>query len=161
MAGEVPITPQMLKRLGKALVDAVVAEAKKDLAKRGQVARGQPLGLPRDESFFDSFGFQVVGKSTVEITCSWPWIEQHVDGRTPYRMEWLTQEKGAYRVPMVQSDGTVIVRMAPLRTNQAWIHPGFARHTFLERGVEKGREKMAEVIAEEVIAMLASGDPTR
>ncbi len=161
MAGEIPITVDVLKRLGEALVDSVVAEARKDLAKQGKPARGEAYGLPRTESFFESFTFQIKGESTIEIVSTWPWVEQHIEGREPYPMTWLTQEKGVHRVPMVQRDGTVIVRFAPLTTQQAWIHPGFARHTFLERGVRKARKAMAEIVMQEVMAMLAQGDPSR
>jgi hypothetical protein len=164
MAGEVPVTRELLNRLGEALVESVVKEARKDLAKQGNrpVPRGQgPVGLPSTDSFFDSFDYQIRGKSTIEITSSWPWVEVHLEGRPPQRMEWLTQERGVFKVPIVKQDGTVIIRTAPLRSPEAWIHPGFARHTFLERGIRKGRERMADIVGEEVIAMLMKGDPTR
>lgn len=162
MAGEIPVTKEMLQRLGQALVDAVVEEARRDLAKQGISPRGSPVGLPREESFFDSFGYQVSGKSTVEITSSWPWIQQTIEGREPYEMTWLTHAKLKGKpVPIVQRDGTVVVRMAPFKAGEYWIHPGFARHTFLERGVRKARQKMAEIVMEEVKTMLATGDPSR
>lgn len=164
MAGEVPVTRELLHRLGDALVEAIVKEARKDLAKQGNrpVPRGKgPIGLPTSDSFFESFGHQIRGKSTIEITSTWPWVEAHIEGRNPRRMEWLTQERGVFKVPIVKQDGTVIVRTAPLRTPDAWIHPGFARHTFLERGVRKGREAMAEIILAEVTDMLVNGDPLR
>jgi hypothetical protein len=134
-----------------------------DFAKQGRRATpaGEPAGLPNSESFFDSFAYKISGRSTIVITSTWPWIAQHIEGRGPTRMTWLTQEQGVYRVPIVQDDGTVVVRFAPFRTEHAWVHPGFARHTFLERGVRKGREEMAKVIIEEVKNMLAGGDPTR
>ena len=161
MAGGVPLTKELLHRLGKVLVDSVVAEAKKDLAKKGIPSRGSPVGLPDEESFLESFGYRISGESTIEITSTWPWIEQHVEGRDPYRMTWLTRGKGVYKVPIVKRDGTVIIRTTPLSTNNAWIHPGFARHTFLERGVRKGREAMAQLVMEEVWEQLSVGDPFR
>lgn len=164
MAGDMPVTREVLNRLGQALVEAVVKEARKDLAKQGNrpVPRGNgPVGLPTSDSFFESFSHQIRGKSTIEIVSTWPWVDVHLEGRPPQRMEWLTQERGVYKVPIVTQDGTVIIRTAPLRTPDAWIHPGFARHTFLERGVRKGRERMAEILVEEAINMLMQGDPTR
>ncbi len=164
MAGDLPVNRELLNRLGEALVESVVREARKDLAKQGNrpVPRGQgPVGLPTSNSFFDSFSHAIRGKSTIEITSSWPWVDVHIEGRAPRRMEWLTQERGVYKVPIVKQDGTVIIRTAPLRAAEAWIHPGFARHTFLERGIKKGRERMAEILLEETIAMLSQGDPTR
>lgn len=164
MAGRIPITKEVLGRLGEALVEAVVVEARKDLAKQGRrpTRRGEPEGLPVVESFFDSFSYKISGKSTVEIISTWPWVQQHIEGRDPYPMKWLTQGKlGGRAVPIMQQDGTIIIRMAPFRAGDYWIHPGFARHTFIERGVRKAREKMAEIIMEEVMAMLSTGDPSR
>jgi len=159
----IPLTKEILQELGKTLVAAIVVEAKKDLAKQGRAptAEGQPEGLPSRGRFFESFDFRISGASTIEITCTWPWIDQIVEGRPPFKMEWLTRERGQHRVPMVQPNGTVLVRMAPLTTANAWIHPGFARHTFLERGVRKGREQMMEVIGREAVAKLMQGDPFR
>jgi hypothetical protein len=159
----IEVTPEVLARLGEALVESVVAEARKDFAKQGEspTPKGQPEGLPASESFFESFDYKIVGKSTVTITCTWPWIEQIKEGRSPYRMVWLTRQRRVYKVPMPQKDGTVLIRMAPLRTRDAWIHPGFARHTFLERGVRKGRQRMAQIMAAEVIKQMKQGDPFR
>jgi hypothetical protein len=162
MVGEpIEITQKILQRLGRALVRSVVAEAKRDLALQGRspTPKGDPEGLPTTESFLRSFGYKVAGKSTVVITSTWPWIEQIKEGREPYKMTWLTRQRGVYRVPLVQSDGTVLVRMAPLTTQDAWIHPGFARHTFLERGVKKARKRMATILAQEVMDKMAEGDP--
>jgi hypothetical protein len=163
MAGDIPMTKELLNRLGEALVESVVKEAKIDLAKQGIPSRGKPAGIPnKDESFFDSFSYQIVGKSTIEILSSWPWIEQLTEGRKPFKMWWLTHGQRMGRaVPLVQRDGTVLFRMAPLSLENAWIHPGFAKHTFVQRGVRKGREAMAQVMKEEIWAMLQSGDPTK
>lgn len=163
MEGDIPLTKETLNRLGEILVESVVAEARKDLAKQGNspTRRGQPEGIPASESFFESFSHRIQGKRTVEIVSKWPWVEQIVEGRPPYPMKWLTQANKVYKVPMMQSDGTVLVRTAPLRTQDAWIHPGFARHTFLERGIRKGRKKAAKVVLDEFVKQLMQGDPTR
>jgi len=163
MAGEISLSRATLERLGKALVAAVVFEAKKDFAKQGRRAtpRGKPEGIPNSDSFFDSFSYRISGKSTIEILSTWPWIDQVVEGRSPYPMTWLTQQNGVYRVPMVQGDGTVLVRTAPLIVGNAWVHPGFARHTFLERGVKRARQEMADIILDEVREMLMQGDPSK
>lgn len=162
MGGDIPVTKEVLHKLGKALVESVVKEARVDAAKQGFSGRGTPVGLPDDETFFKSFSYQIVGKSTVAILSTWPLIRQHVEGRPSYEMKWLTHNKlGGKPVPILKRDGTVIFRMAPFRSGDFWIHPGFARHTFIERGVRKGREAAAEIILEEVMEMLAKGDPTR
>jgi len=157
----IEISREMLERLGEALVESVVEEARKDFAKQGRkpTPEGQPEGIPASESFFESFGYKILGKSTVVITSTWPWLEQIREGRDPYKMTWLTRPRRVHRVPMPQKDGTVLIRMAPLRIRDAWIHPGFARHTFLERGIRKGRKKMAKIVGAEVMKALAQGDP--
>lgn len=162
-AGErIQLTREDLHLLGKTMVDCIVYEAKKDLAKQGKspTPRGEPAGLPTSDSFFESFGYRIKGRSTVEITSSWPWIEEHIEGKESFVMKWLTRQNNVHKVPIVQSDGTVIVRTAPLTTANAWIHPGFARHTFLERGVRAGKKKAAEIVAKRAIEdIFTKGSP--
>jgi hypothetical protein len=112
-------------------------------------------------TFWDSWSYEIVGKSTVVVKSSWPWIEQILDGRGRFKMDWLTQAKGVKAVPIVQNDGTVIVRTAPKGTGDAWMHPGFAKHSFVERGIKKGRKKAAEIARREIIKALKKGDPFR
>jgi hypothetical protein len=162
MAGNVEMSQQLLRELAQTLVDSVVFEAKKDLAKQGRkgTPQGQPEGLPVKGNFLDSFDYRISGKSTIEITSDWPWVQQLIEGRKPFKMWWLTHgQRRGHAVPLVQPDGTVLFRMAPLSLSDAWIHPGFARHTFVQRGVKKGRVKMAEMIAAEVFQQLSQGDP--
>lgn len=157
-----PYTPdrKTLQRLGRALVKAVVAEARKDFGGQPTPREGVPEGIPDSEAFYRSFSYRIVG-NTIELRSTWPWIEQIVEGRDPYPMTWLTQEAGRYIVPLHLRDGTLIFRVAPLKFADAWIHPGFARHTFLQRGIRKAREAMADIISEEMVRELLRGDPTR
>jgi hypothetical protein len=168
MVGRVKLDRKTLERVGEIIVENVVKEAKKDLAKQGNrvTPRGKPYGIPTSRRFFASFDYKIRGERTIEVVSTWPWIELHTQGKEPYRMTWLTRPAPLFggsrrggRVPMMQPDGTVLVRMMPTGTANAWIHPGFARHNFLERGVKKGREEAAEIIREEIVAMLANGDP--
>jgi hypothetical protein len=163
MAGDIPLSQEVLARLGQTLLEEVIREGKKDLAKQGNrpTPRGEPEGIPATDNFWESFDYHIRGDRTIEITSEWDWIEQILEGRNPYPMTWSTRARGVYRVPMIQPNGTVLIRMAPLSVNDAWIHPGFARHTFVNRGVKKGREKMAKIIMEEAMAMLSQGDPFR
>jgi len=163
MAGDVELTPELLKRLGEELLKSVVAEARVDLAKQGHspTPKGQPEGIPATPNFFESFDYRIVGRSTIEITSEWDWIEEITEGRDSYQMTWLSGERGVRQVPMMQSDGTVLVRMAPFKTSDAWIHPGFAKHTFVQRGIKKARKKMAQMVMREFMERLAQGDPTR
>jgi hypothetical protein len=155
------ITPEVLDRLGRAIVDAIVLEAKKDLAKEGRTPPGKPEGLPNTPRFFESFGYRISGGSTVEVTCSWPFIEQVTEGRKPFRMTWLTAARGGQVVPITTGPGVVIFRMVPPRLNDAWVHPGYAKHHFIRRGVEKGRAAMMEIITREAAATFLKGDPFR
>lgn len=144
----IPLTRQMLEEIGDVMVKCIVEEAKKDLAKQPirSDAIKQPEGIPDSENFFKSFGYQIKGRSTIEITSSWPWIEQITEGVAPFKMDWLTQANGARFVPLRQRDGTVIIRLAPRDVGSAWIHPGFARHTFIQRGIRKAKKEMAEIL---------------
>lgn len=160
MAGDIELDKKTLDRLGKAMLDAIKEEARKDFAKRSTTPH-TPEGIPDSKGFYDSFDFHIVGRSTIEITSSWPVVQQLVEGKGPYPMPWLTRQAGVKTVTMIASDGTVVVRATPLTVNEAWIHPGFARHTFIQRGVRKGRQKMAEIIREELKKLLLSGDPLR
>ena len=67
-------------------------------------------------------------------------------------MKWLVQPKVKY-VPIVQHDGQVIIRTAPLSTDKAWIHPGFVKYNFIERGVRKGREKVVKEMIDDFLAL--------
>lgn len=160
---KVTLSRRVLNKLGRILVQEIVREGKKDFAKQGRKATpiGEPEGIPKSRNFWKSFRSKVRGSRTIEIFSDWEWIDQILEGRDPYPMPWLTQERGIMRVPMRQPNGTVIVRVAPATVSKAWIHPGFAKHNFIERGIKKGREKGAVIIGQEVARILAQGDPTK
>lgn len=44
-------------------------------------------------------------------------------------------------VPLRDRSGDVIFRTAPLTTDSAWIHPGFAKHNFVNRAFERARNE--------------------
>lgn len=156
----IPISKETVDRYGKAIVKAIVDEARKDFAKQKKVP-GKPEGLPDDKGFFNSFSYKVVNGDTVEIFCTWPYIEQITEGRKPYRMIWLTKARGVSTVPMFDHNGVVIFRSTPLKIGGAWIHPGFARHTFIQRGLKKGQDAMLQEIKDEAIAYLFTGNPLK
>lgn len=161
VSGGIDLDEKVLRRLGQVLVDSVVAEARVDFAKQGRAPHvpGKPEGLPRTEAFFESFSYRLSGKSTIEVLSSWPYIDQVTEGRDPYPMTWLTRANGVNVVPILKGAGVVIYRTAPLKLQDAWIHPGFARHTFIQRGIRKGREKMAQIVAAEAVRDLMKGNP--
>lgn len=159
--GGFQLDSRTLQRLGRALVRAVRQEASLEMARNKNKQSGTPESLPDSKKFLDSFSYQIEGRSTVAIVSTWPFIEQLVEGSGPYRMTWLTQQAGIGKVPMTQADGTVIIRTAPKQMANAWVHPGWARHTFIERGVERGRQRMAEIIRDEIAKHLNGGDLLR
>ena len=175
---EIPVTPDLLERLGKCMVDTFAKEAKKDFAKRGWTGEAQDGSAP----IWDSFSYQIRGERTVEIVSTFPYIEQMVEKDTkPYKMTWLTQEakerkpaqfpltprEGKLRmklggrvsdggrlplvVPLKAKNGTVIFRTAPLTFQDAWVHPGIAKFTFVQRAARKGREQCIGLIKQEVL----------
>ena len=184
----IPITREVLEKLGACLVRTVVEEAKKDFAKRGWSVK-DPMGGP---PIHQSFSYNIRGKSTIEVLSTFYGMSELGRGSIPERrMTWLTQEakekhperyrltrrerklrmrpagrpsKGT-RLPLVvpiQSDGgAVVFRMAPLTTRQAWVHPGIAKFTFIQRGIRKGLEGCIDILKEELREHLAQGDPTR
>jgi hypothetical protein len=139
------LTPAFMKKLGGFLLDAIVFEARKDLAKQGgkPTPEGAPEGIPASERFFQSFSYKIK-KNSIEIHSDWPWIEQIIEGRKPYPMEWLTRSEGISRVPMAgKQPGTVLIKSTPSNLSGPWIHPGFRKNNFLRRGYEKARRKFA------------------
>jgi hypothetical protein len=145
------LTSKDLEKFGELMVKYVVEEARK--------AGGHSSAIPKSERFFGSFSYKIKGASTVQIESTWPWIDTLVEGAgpgadakkgKPFRMDWLTKEKGVNAVPMFDDVGRVIIRSAPLTKADAWIHPGIARHTFIRRGVEKAKEEFAREFVREI-----------
>ena len=154
----------MLKKAAEIILDSIKKEIKKDMAKAaGLRGRGKPVPIPDSVKFVDSFSWRVKGSSTIEITSDWPTAVAHTispDGdqakaTKPYPMTWLTGPR-IKTVPLVTQEGRVIFRSAPLTTANAWIHPGFLRYTFIERGVKKGRVRVMEEMAEEILRLFLS-----
>ena len=153
----VPMKGPLLVRAAKIILDSVKKEIRTDMAKsRGVRGRGEPVKLPRGKSFVDSFSFKIRGSSTIEIISTWPTIENYLKGTDPYKMSWLVQPKVKY-VPIILNDGEVIIRTAPLSLTNAWIHPGFAKYTFLERGIRKGKQRVVAEMPNEVLKLLLEG----
>lgn len=143
-----------LRKVGQYIRDEIVKEAKRQsLADRSQPASYSqrvkvPEGIPKSQKFFDSIQYRIVDGYRIEIYSDWPWINQIVEGRPPYKMEWLTQPKGVKRVAINTSTG-VIFRTTPGTLSKAWVHPGFASHDFIQRGWEKATPKVKSMYAQE------------
>lgn len=148
----IEITTDMLKQFGQMMVDAIVKEAKIDFAKQRKSGKGLQ-GLPDSPNFFKSFSYQIKG-GRVDIVSDWPWIEDLTEGKDSFKMIWLTQKRGINKVPLIQKDGRVIIRSAPISTANAWIHPGIAKHTFIKRGVKKAKAEFAPVLMTKLKQMM-------
>jgi hypothetical protein len=157
----VELSLEVLLKVGKIIAEEIANEARKDYMRKGRTPRGEPMGLPNTKRFFDSFSVEISGERTILIKTSWPWIERHMEGRDAFKMWWLTQSRGVYKVPMIQDDGRVLIVSTPATLADAWIHPGALKFNFVSRGVQKGRIKAATVIAEEFLKMLLAGDPLK
>lgn len=139
-------TPMMMKKIAQIILDTVVDEAKRDMMK-GLGITGGKAGLPRSEEFLKSFYYKIDGEN-IEIISDWPTAEALTEGRPPFPMWWLTKEGGTKKVPM-RVGGNSVVRSTPITMKDAWIHPGFHKYTFLERGARKGREKAIKMLVED------------
>ena len=112
--------------------------------------RGKPIPLPNSATFIESFQYKIVGARTVEVSTNWPFAKAWEDGKEPYEMKWLNRTQTPI-VPIITSSGETILRTAPLTTEKAWVHPGFAKYSFLAKGVKRGREAAAKIVRDEVV----------
>lgn len=163
---ELELTPQLLKKIGECLVKHFAREALKDFAKRGWSVK-DPMGGP---SIGNSFSYRIKGNRTVEVMSTFYGLDALVSGDIPeHRMTWLTQEaqgvatrrSGVKRtslvVPLRADNGEVIFRTAPLKMADAWVHPGIAKFTFVQRAMTKAREECIQLMAQGLVDQLAKG----
>lgn len=141
---------KVLKQLGEEFLTEVAREIKRDIALRGN-DKGD--GIPDSPKFIKSFGYKIE-KDGVTITSSWEWIEPILEGKKPFKMTWLTKQRGVPYVPFIKP-GKVEIRSTPALMGQAWIHPGMAKHTFIQRAFKTVAKKMAPIIAEKQSQELA------
>lgn len=169
---QIKLTRAQLQRAADIILDAIHKEIKRDMAlSTGLRPQGEPVRLPNTKRFVDSFKVRIKGESTIEIYSDWPTASAHTtklkpgfvnnqrpDTSAPIQMTWLMQP----RVPLariVTQGGQVLVRTTPISRNQdgPWIHPGFRKYTFLERGLRKGRIEAAKALAAEALAQALNG----
>lgn len=188
LAKGVTLSPKVLNELGACLVKIISDEARKDFAKRGWSGKDPMGGPPIWDSFkHELLGKSTV----VITSSFYGIDALTTEGVASHRMEWLTQERkdqfpSSYKrtpgekrrkmkrggrvskgqrlpliVPVRTKGGTVVFRTAPFKINDAWIHPGIAKFTFMQRAIDKGRKACAQLIGEEIIRQFAEGDPFR
>jgi len=173
MAGQtLPMTATQLKVAADIILKSIQKEIRKDMAKvAGIGGSGNPVEMPSSDKFTKSFKVRMKGASTIEIYSNWPTASAHTtkmkpgfvgnmhpDTSAPIEMKWLIRPA----VPLariVQKDGQVVIRTTPnpARGDGYWIHPGFKKYTFLERGLRKGRIEAAKALAAELLAVALQG----
>ena len=136
-----------LQYFGRCFIKYIRQEAEKDAAKTHQV--------PTTEAFYKSFSYRVKD-NVIEVSSSWPWIEMITQGVKPHPMPWLTQAQGVYKVPLRDAQGMLVIRSTPLTTDKAWIHPGIARHTFIERAFRRAQRDCISSFLEKKMAKILS-----
>jgi hypothetical protein len=180
---KVDLTPEVMNTVGRIILESVQFEVRKAAAlASGLKGRGKPVPMPTSSSFVESFEYRILGSRTIEVVSDWPYAKVWEEGKKPYPMTWLTglgaaggygEDKAPfktkkpgkvlaskYAIPIITASGEVIIRYAPFKTEDAWIHPGFAKYGFLQKGIRKGRIKAAEyIIKAAVIPLLENADP--
>lgn len=139
-----------LQKFGEQFLSELAREIKKDVARRGD-EKGD--GIPDSLEFVRSFKYKIL-KDGLAISCSWPWIEPILEGKKPFKMLWLTKQRGVRFVPFVKK-GRVEIRSTPATIGKAWVHPGVARHTFIQRAFNTVAKGIAQIIAKEQSSELA------
>lgn len=153
-------TKKTLDRLGALMVKYVVQEARQESDRRKALAPGSPVGLPDTREFYRSFSYEVVG-SDVVLLCSYPYIEKYVKGAPPHKLTKLTKTRGVDVVPMTDERGKVIFRAAPSNASSAWVHPGFKKHDFISRGVDRALNEIRSVATQDALEVLSKTDLLR
>lgn len=155
LAGKkVEVTPVVMQKLADAVLEGVRYEIRRALALGANVGgRGRPIPLPNAAGFLESFQVKIRGAKTVEVSTNWPFAKAWDEGKEAFEMTWLKQPKVKV-VPIITSSGETILRTAPLQTENAWIHPGFAKYNFLSKGIARGRKNAADIVREELILPL-------
>lgn len=165
---QIELTLEQVHGIGEIILEQIREEIKIDTRKASAFrGEGEPVPLPKTKRFAESFKFHVSGKRTLEFTSDWPTAQAHTIGRdrdlnldaknksntSSFPMWWLVQPQVPW-ARIVRSDGSVIVVATPnpLEGDALWVHPGFRRYSFLERGIRKGKQRALEALAMDVLA---------
>ncbi len=174
----IDVPTDLLKQSAAIILKSIKAEIRRDIAKAKGMRGGtyptptsdrKPVPLPQTERFVRSFFWRISGASTIEFASSWPTAVAHTEKPTssslsgrnapknkqPQKgipMTWLVQPKVKY-VPIITHDGQVIIRTAPMSLDKAWIHPGFIRYTFIERGIRKGKIEVVKKLKDPIVQL--------
>ena len=169
------IPNEVMEEIAKVMLDFVKREANIEIAKHvNKPTRDGGGDVPayiRDtKAFLAMLKARVSGKSSIEIYVSEGKRKKKVGDRVftvhPYHSRFLSDDPKDHKpfpmdslkskvgktVPLVELDGKVVFRV--VLPNSKWVHPGFLKYNFLERGIEKGREKAIDIIREKVVVPL-------
>lgn len=183
---EIPSDRRVLSLLGDTIVKVLSKESRIDFTKRGWSGKDPKGGPPVWDSFsYEIRGQSTVDITTT----FWGLFEMATGDIPARKMTWLTQDaKDAHpekyirtrtekrlkmkrsgrvsvgqRMPLVvpieTASGQVIFRTAPFKTQDAWVHPGIAKFTFVQRAIKKSRDECARVIRDEVIRAFQENKP--
>ena len=186
--GRFDLTPKTLKAIGECLVKTFSEEALKDFQKRGWSTR-DPMGGPDIHKSFSYrikgkstvelmssfYGMSELVSGDIPSR-KMTWLTQEAKDQSPqdYKRTPGEEKRGmsaagrvskGQRLPLVvplkSKSGQVVFRTAPLKMQDAWVHPGIAKFTFARRAIEKGKKLCLDAIADQARELLMAGDPTR
>lgn len=169
---QIDLSREQVEMIGRIILEQIREEIAEDTKKAGASrGSGEPVALPLTKRFADSFQFKVSGERTLEFTSDWPTARAHTLGRDKdldledknkggsgeFPMWWLTKPQVPY-ARIVNSEGkiTVVSTPNPADGDAMWIHPGFRRYSFLERGIRKGKQKALEALAVDILSQMLS-----
>lgn len=131
-----------LALIAKSLLGFIKTEAKKDFVKR-------EVGVADRSRLINSFTQRVRPPETIEILSDWPMLDRLVEGSRPFRMKWLNRKDGVSVVPIMdRTTKKIVFRAPPLTTGKAWIHPAIAKHSFVNRAVERAYDTIIDYFLE-------------
>jgi hypothetical protein len=134
----------------------IVYEIKQEAVKASHLGKK----VPRSSEFLSSFKFEVTDDLRIRVLLDynpkWAWISKYLEGREPYKMDWLTKQNLKERKVIPFRDhktGDIVFRRVPLTTKQAWIHPAIEKYTFIEMGVRRGLMKAYPKVVRKIMLL--------
>ena len=149
---KIPLTGTQLNKAAKIILRELRKEIRREISKLVPRKAGEPVPIPDSPKFVKSFKVRIRGQSTIEITSNWPTAAAHLTEKKsgPYPMTWLNRSQVPY-AKLSLKDGTVVVRTTPLSGGKMWIHPGFKKYGFLNKGIGRGKEEALKALALEIL----------
>lgn len=165
---KIDLSREQVEMIANIILEQIKEEIAEDTKKAGAFrGEGEPVPLPQTKRFADSFQVKIVGERTLEFTSDWPTAPAHTLGRDkevdieaknkgstgPFPMTWLVKPQVPY-ARIATREGKVIVVSTPNpgEGGAMWVHPGFRRYSFLERGIRKGKQKAMEALVADILS---------